>query len=202
MGTIGPIFILGMRLAIRAGTMHAILNRLSPSATEMIRADHTRVMAVFHRYHIDASPRAKRALVNAICLALEVHAQLEEEIFYPALRAADSSLVHEQLEPEHDEMRRHIDALRRMAPTSEQYDAAFMELMRVVIHHVADEETILLTHAESVLGDSLQALGRQMAIRRLRLKAPRMAKSRSVWVLGGALLVGALLGSRSLRRHA
>jgi len=140
--------------------------------------------------------------VNAICLALEVHAQLEEEIFYPALRAADSSLVHEQLEPEHDEMRRHIDALRRMAPTSEQYDAAFMELMRVVIHHVADEETILLTHAESVLGDSLQALGRQMAIRRLRLKAPRMAKSRSVWVLGGALLVGALLGSRSLRRHA
>jgi len=56
MGTTGPIFILGMRLAIRAGTTHAILNRLSPSATEMIRADHTRVMAVFHRYHIDASP--------------------------------------------------------------------------------------------------------------------------------------------------
>jgi hypothetical protein len=77
-----------------------------------------------------------------------------------------------------------------------------MELMRVVIHHVADEETILLTHAESVLGDSLQTLGRQMAIRRLQLKAPRMAKSTSVWVLGGALLVGALLGSRSLRRHA
>jgi hypothetical protein len=111
--------------------------------------------------------------------------------------------VREQLEPEHKEMRRHIAALRAMAPTSEQYDATFMELMRVVIHHVADEETILLTHAESVLGDSLlMTLGRQMAMRRLRLKAPRVAKNKNVWVLGGALLVGALLGSRSLRRHA
>jgi hypothetical protein len=182
--------------------MHAILNRLSPSATEMIRADHTRVMAAFHRYHIDASPHAKRALANAICLALEVHAQLEEEIFYPALRAADNSLVREQLEPEHEEMRRHIGALRAMAPTSEQYDATFMELMRVVIHHVADEETILLTHAESVLGDSLlMTLGRQMAVRKLQLKAPRLAKNRNVWVLGGALLMGALLGRRALRRH-
>ena len=182
--------------------MHAILNRLSPSATEMIRADHTRVLAVFHRYHIDAAPRAKRALANAICLALEVHAQLEEEIFYPALRAADSSLVEEQLEPEHEEMRRLIAALRAMAPTSEQYDATFMELMRVVMHHVADEETILLTHAESVMGERLQTLGRQMAFRRMQLKVPRMAKSRNAWVLGGALLVGALLGGRRLRRHA
>lgn len=180
--------------------MHAILNRLSPSATEMIRADHTRVMAVFHRYHLDASPRAKRALVNAICLALEVHAQLEEEIFYPALRAADSSLVQEQLEPEHEEMRRHIDALRRMAPTSEQYDATFMELMRVVIHHVADEETILLTHAESVLGERLGELGAQMMKRRMELMAPQAgaaAKPGAALALAaGALLAGLWLVRR------
>ncbi len=191
--------------------MHAILNRVSPSASEMIRADHTRVMAVFHRYHIDASPRAKRALASAICTALEVHAQLEEEIFYPALRAADSSFVEEQLEPEHEEMRRLIAALRAMAPTSEQYDATFMELMRVVIHHVADEETILLTHAESVLGDSLQTLGRQMAVRRMQLKAARTpalvgnaartAPGTSVVMTAGALLAGAVLLSR-FRRHA
>jgi hypothetical protein len=77
-----------------------------------------------------------------------------------------------------------------------------MELMRAVIHHVADEETILLTHAESVMGESLPRLGRLMAARRIQLKLPRMAKSRNAWVLGGALLVGAVLGSRSLRRHA
>ena len=182
--------------------MRAILNRISPSASEMIRADHTRVLAVFHRYHIDASPRVKRALVGSICLALEVHAQLEEEIFYPALRAADSSLVDDQLEPEHEEMRRLIGMLRDMEPASEQYDATFMELMRAVIHHVADEETILLTHAESVLGDSMPRLGRQMAVRRMQLKAPMLAKSRNTWLLGGALLAGALLARRVVARHA
>jgi len=182
--------------------MHAILNRVSPLATEMIRADHTRVLAAFHRYHIDASPRAKRALAGAICAALEVHAQIEEEIFYPALRAAQSSLVDEQLEDEHAEMRRLIRMLRAMEPAAEQYDATFMELMRVVIHHVADEETILLTHAESVLGDSLLTLGRQMALRRTQLKGSRFLGSRNAWILGGALLAGALLGSRRIRRQA
>ena len=192
-------------------TMHAIMNRLSPSATDMIRADHTRVLAVFHRYRLDAAARKKRGLVNAVCLALEVHAQVEEEIFYPALRAADSTLVDEQLEPEHEEMRRLIGALRGMEPTSEQYDATFMELMRVVIHHVADEETILLTHAESVLGDSLMTLGRQMAVRRMQLKAARTpalvgnaartAPGTSVVMTAGALLAGAVLLNR-FRRHA
>ena len=195
--------------------MHAIMNRVSPSATDMIRADHTRVLAAFHRYRLDAPPRKKRGIVAAVCLALEVHAQIEEEIFYPALRAADSSLVDEQLVPEHEEMRRLIGALRGMAPRSEdfgeQYDATFMELMRAVMHHVADEETILLTHAESVMGDSLATLGRQMAMRRMALKAQRTpgmvgsaaraAPGTSLVMTAGALLAGAML-IRRFRRHA
>lgn len=191
--------------------MHAIMNRVSPSATDMIRADHTRVLAAFHRYRLDAPPRKKRGIVAAVCLALEVHAQVEEEVFYPALRAADSSLVDEQLVPEHDEMRRLIGALRGMAPESEQYDATFMELMRAVMHHVADEETILLTHAESVLGDSLMTLGRQMMMRRMALKAQRTpgmvgsaaraAPGTSLVMTAGALLAGAML-FRRFRRHA
>lgn len=194
--------------------MHAIMNRVSPSATDMIRADHTRVLAVFHRYRLDAPPRKKQGIVETVCLALEVHAQMEEEIFYPALRAADSSLVDEQLIPEHEEMRRLIASLRGMAPRNgqlgEQYDATFMELVRAVMHHVADEETILLTHAESVMGDSLMTLGRQMAVRRLQLKAARTpamvgnaartAPGTSLVMTAGALLAGAML-FRRFRRH-
>jgi hypothetical protein len=181
----------------------------------MIRADHTRVLAAFHRYRLDAPPRKKQGIVNSICLALEVHAEVEEEVFYPALRAADSSLVDEQLVPEHEEMRRLIASLRAMAPRGgeigEQYDATFMELMRAVMHHVADEETILLTHAESVMGTSLMTLGRQMAVRRMRLKATRTpamvgnaaraAPGTSLVMTAGAVLAGALL-FRRFRRHA
>jgi hypothetical protein len=71
--------------------MPSFAGKLVPTATNMIRMDHTHVMSTFHQYEIDASPRSRQALVNVICLALEIHAQLEEEIFYPALRAMDSA---------------------------------------------------------------------------------------------------------------
>ena len=60
-------------------------------ATGMLRMDHTHVMTTFHQYHADASPKTRRALVKTICLALEVHARLEEEIFYPAMREVAES---------------------------------------------------------------------------------------------------------------
>ena len=75
-----------------------------PSATDLIRADHARVMTAFHRYAADVRPAKKQAIARAISMALQVHARIEEEIFYPAMRAAGSTLL-EDLEPEHQEMR-------------------------------------------------------------------------------------------------
>src|SRR5918998_1343966 len=103
--------------ACKAPAMHALLSKISPSATDTIRADHTRVMASFHRYKLDAAPEMRRALVGSICLALEVHAQIEEEIFYPAMRTADARIL-DKLEPEHQEMRRLIAMLRSLEPTA------------------------------------------------------------------------------------
>ena len=143
--------------------MQRLLRKVGPSATDMIRADHTRVLAVFHRYKADSSPAKKQAIVTMVCTALQVHARMEEDVFYPAMRAAGSTLLDE-LEPEHEEMRSLIATLSGMQPDDPQYDLTFMELMRAVIHHVADEETMLLTHAESVLGERLGELGAQMMV--------------------------------------
>lgn len=154
--------------------MHKALKTFVPTVTNMIRADHTHVLATFHQYEIDTAPGTKRALVNTICLALEVHAQLEEEIFYPAMRAisGDAGVVGKSV-PEHDEMRRLVARLREMQPQDAGYDATVMELMRDVIHHVADEETILLPDAERNLADRLEELGSAMTKRRLELIAPK-----------------------------
>ncbi|HSC62813.1 MAG TPA: hemerythrin domain-containing protein [Caldimonas sp.] len=154
--------------------MHKALKTFVPTVTNMIRADHTHVLATFHQYEIDTSPGTKRALVSTICAGLEIHAQLEEEIFYPAMRevAGDAGVVGKGV-PEHDEMRRLIARLREMEPDDAGYDATVMELMRDVIHHVADEETILLPDAERVLADRLEELGGAMTKRRLELVAPR-----------------------------
>jgi hemerythrin superfamily protein len=188
--------------------MPSIAGKLSPTATNMIRMDHTHTMATFHQYEIDSSPRTKQGLVNTICLALEIHAQLEEEIFYPALRAMDSSNPAIQKSvPEHNEMKRLIAKLRGMRPTEAGYDDTLFELMRDVMHHVADEETILLPEAERLMGDRLGDLGAQMLKRRLELAAPRggeiatnmlrgMPKS-TMMLAAGALMAGTYLMKRN-----
>ena len=187
--------------------MNAIAHTLAPTATDLIRSDHTKVLAAFHRYKPSVSPGKKLALVNTVCLALEVHAQVEEEIFYPAMRAAHPALVEKSV-PEHDEMRSMIAILRGSDPNSDEYDRTFMELMRTVMHHVADEETTLLADAERLLGDELGELGARMMKRKMELMMPRageMARNSArampaapLMLAAGALIAGAFF----LRRRA
>ena len=185
--------------------MLSLISRVGPSATDMIRADHTRVVAAFHRYKTDSAPARKQAIVRMVCTALQVHAKIEEEIFYPAMRQAGSTLL-EDLEPEHQEIRTLIATLSGMEATDAQYDATFMELMRTVIHHAADEETMLLTNAEAVLGERLGQLGSQMMKRRMELMAPQagaMAVQKARAFPGGvAMAAGALLAGMWLLRRA
>jgi hemerythrin superfamily protein len=184
--------------------MNKIVEKVSPSITSMIRMDHTHVLAAFHRYKSDTSAARKQAIVEHICLAVSVHAQLEDEIFYPALRSVlqgDETL--EKSEPEHDEMRGYIAKLRQMSPEESDFDDTFMALMRIVIHHVADEETRLLPAAERLLADQLGSLGAEMTKRRLQLAGPhtgeilssgaRTFPTGTALAIGGAIALGAML---------
>ncbi|MCC8402309.1 hemerythrin domain-containing protein [Paraburkholderia sp. MMS20-SJTN17] len=147
---------------------------MSPSITAMIRLDHMHVLSASHRYHASTPWWRKRAIVNNVCAALEIHAQLEEEIFYPALARAlgdDETLAKSR--PEHDEMRATIEKLRSMGPENAAYDGLFQQLIRNVVHHVADEETILLPDAERVLKHELHSLGAAMTRRRMELLGER-----------------------------
>jgi hemerythrin superfamily protein len=193
--------------------MNALKNSLSPSITNMIRMDHTSVLATFHKYEIDTNTRTKQALVATVCRALEIHAQLEEEIFYPAMRdVAGNEATIDKSVPEHDEMRRLITELRNMQPTDPLYDQTFMELMRNVLHHVADEETVLLPKAERLLADKLGEMGMQMTKRRLQLAAPhagemtynmvRTVPASSMLVAAGALVAGTYIVKRAFARHS
>jgi hemerythrin superfamily protein len=154
------------------------LTKLSPSITDMIRFDHSHVMVTFHQYTTGTKPSVKKALAETICDALEIHATLEEEIFYPVIRKINGSEpVIQKSAPEHNEMRRVIAELRATSPTALSHDQLVMELMRDVIHHVADEETVLLPEAERLLGkDRLSELGVQMTKRRLELVKPKVGK--------------------------
>jgi hypothetical protein len=191
------------------------VTRLTPSITTMIRMDHTHAFALFHRYKADTPDGRKRALLTNACLALEVHAQLEEEIFYPALRRviSDDEVLNKS-GPEHDEMRELIRQLRDQLAAADRVsvvvDDTFLKLMRAVIHHVADEETHLLPLAERLLKDELGELGMKMTRRRVELVKPHMgeiavsaarsfpaaAAAGAVVAALGAVAIGATLLSR------
>lgn len=187
------------------------LKNISPSITDMIRFDHSHVMLTSHQYVVTKKAAVKKALAETICDALEIHATLEEEIFYPALRQLGlGGATLAKSVPEHLEMRNMIARIRESDAASPNYDQLVSGLMRDVIHHVADEETILLPEAERMLGKTrLNELGIQMSKRRLQLLAPKAGKvavnsvigfssSTTAVVLGGvsALLLGRFISKK------
>ena len=186
------------------------MSKLSPSVTDMIRFDHSHVLVTFHQYTTTTRPSVKKALADTICDALEIHATLEEEVFYPVIRRLNpNEPVIQKSEPEHDEMRRMIAELRDTKPTEDRHDALLHELMRDVMHHVADEETVLLPEAERLLDqDRLSELGAAMTRRRLELlkpKAGRLARNTAVGFSGSTTaivvgLAGALVAARLVSR--
>ena len=187
------------------------LSKLSPSITDMIRFDHSHVMVTFHQYTGTARASVKKALANTICDALEIHATLEEEIFYPVMREVNSAEpVLAKSQPEHDDMKALVAELRATRETDMRHDFLLHKLMREVIHHVADEETVLLPEAERLLSKArLEELGAQMTRRRLQLlkpKAGQIAANTAVGFSGSttAIVVGlasALLAAKFVAKR-
>jgi hemerythrin superfamily protein len=186
------------------------LSKLSPTITDMIRFDHSHVMVTFHQYTRDKPASVKKALAETICTAVDIHATLEEEIFYPVMRqlASDEAVIRKSV-PEHDEMRQVIAELRRTDAADPEHDRLVLELMRHVIHHVADEETVLLPQAEAMLDkDRLSEMGAEMTRRRLQLVKPeagKIAKDTIVGFAGSTAAValgvaGALFAVRAFTR--
>ena len=187
------------------------LAKLSPSITDMIRFDHSHVFLTFHQFTQDKKPSVKKGLADAICAALDIHATLEEAIFHPAMRAIDpDDPVLARAPHEHGDMKRLIRELRTLAGDDARHDRVLLALMREVIHHVAEEETVLLPIAEQKLSKNrLSELGAQMSRRRVALLAPQAGKvavntalglsgSTSAWVVGavGAVLALAVASSK------
>lgn len=193
--------------------MNPIVSKLSPTATRMIRMDHGHVLSQFHKLEPDTSDSVRGAVLRSICAALEIHAQLEEELFYPALRSAGIELpALDKSEPEHDEMRRLIERVRSTQTEGGVGNDAINELMNAVMHHVAEEETKVLPAAEKSMGKvRLAELGAQMTARRIELAKPRAgelainlakaAPAKTALATVGVLFAGTMLVNRMRRRR-
>ena len=142
-------------------------------AIALLRADHKAVDALFAEYKKARAPSKKKQLVSKICTALSVHAQVEEEIFYSAVKQAlkDKELVPQAI-VEQATMKDLIAQVEGIEPDGEMFDAKINVLSEYVTHHVKEEHNEMFPKAKTTKLDMLE-LGRRMAERKKALLAER-----------------------------
>ena len=148
--------------------------RAPKGAIDMLAADHKQVKSLFKQFKSlkeEGSEDEKTALVKQICDALTVHATIEEEIFYPAVRAAidDGDLMDEAL-VEHAGAKVLIAQLRDMDPGDELFDAKVTVLGEQIDHHVEEEEGEMFPKAKKAKLD-MEELGEELAERKQEVAA-------------------------------
>ena len=141
-------------------------------AIAMLTADHKKVkklFADFDKLKDAGSDEDKASIVDQICNELKIHTELEEEIFYPAVRKAidDGDLMDEAL-VEHAGAKDLIAQLEDASPEDDLYDAKVTVLGEQIDHHVKEEEGQMFPKAKKAKVDT-EALGATMLKRKITL---------------------------------
>ena len=144
-------------------------------AIALLTADHKTVKGLFKEFEQltkkDDVDEQKAQLVRQICNELTVHAQVEEELFYPAVREAiDDDDLMDEADIEHASAKDLIAQLETLEPGDDHYDARVTVLGEYVDHHVKEEEGEMFDKARKADVDAAE-LGAEIAERKEELKA-------------------------------
>jgi hypothetical protein len=151
------------------------MKKQAPDAIDLLDADHLALHALFQAYRelvrTGADAVQRRALAEEICIELTIHAKLEEELFYPAVREAlrDDDLVDEA-EDQHGGQRDFVAQILLAPPDDELYDARVAVLFDYVERHVRQEREEVFNRVLATRLD-LQSLARIITLRRAELRA-------------------------------
>jgi len=142
-------------------------------AIMLLTADHKRVQKIFKDFEKIKSKgddETKAEMVRTACRELTIHAQLEEEFFYPALRESmkDKDLVDEA-EVEHNSAKQLISELENMQPGDELYEAKFTVLGEYINHHIKEEQKEIFPRAKKAK-INLMELGEEIRHRKADLQ--------------------------------
>jgi hemerythrin-like domain-containing protein len=144
-------------------------------AVSLLSADHAEVKQMFENYRQlveeNADDEQRGELARNICAELGVHAEIEEEIFYPSMRESiDADLILDEAEVEHAAAKDLIEQIEDMDPGDALFDAKVLVLGEYIDHHVQEEETEIFPLAEKS-GLDLDELGAELASRKRELMA-------------------------------
>ena len=165
-------------------------------AIELLKKDHDRVEELFARFRGgngltglvnritgNVSSRQRHAAVAAICRELTVHTRMEEEIFYPAVRAIGDaklgSLIGESLR-EHAKVKEQVATLEKGGHEGDDLDSRVSTLEQDVQHHVSEEEGEMFPRVETLMPmEQRTELGRRLQARKRALTSGAGGKRRA-----------------------
>ena len=135
-----------------------------PNAITMLKSDHATVKRLLRELNETTAPKKREQLAARIERELKTHAQIEEEVFYPAFKAAtekteDVHMFYEASE-EHHIVDMILPALKAANPKSHEFEAKAKVLQDLIEHHVKEEEGEMFPAARRVFSDEqLRELG-------------------------------------------
>lgn len=135
--------------------------------TDLIAQDHRQVHALFIELEL-ADERARQGLLDRLIDELEVHADAEEVVVYPALRRVSRRI--DDAEAAHVHMRALLTAVADLEPTAADFAARLRHLKGAVLNHVAEEEGGVLMDAARLGLEALERLGAEMEERKHELR--------------------------------
>ena len=136
-------------------------------AIAFLKNDHRTVEDLFERFENSRVKTAKEKIAKLVCLELMVHAQIEEEIFYPAVKGVVDEELYTEALVEHDGAKVLIAEILEGSPDDEFYDAKVKVLSEMIKHHVKEEEQRDGLFAQARKGDvDLDAMGAALAARK------------------------------------
>jgi hemerythrin superfamily protein len=156
-----------------AAKKSASVSRSQPLALELLINDHRAVDALFKQYEADkdGDEDTKRAIAENICSELTVHAQVEEELFYPWLRENlddDDVEMVEEAQVEHASAKDLIAQIESADAIDAAYDARVKVLGEYIKHHVKEEEEEIFPVVRD-MREELDELGQEMVARKAEL---------------------------------
>jgi hypothetical protein len=139
-------------------------------AIAILKKDHDAVKGLFDDFERAHTPAAKEKIIGQAVTALKIHAVLEEEIFYPAVRARVGGKVMNEADEEHHVAKVLIAELDNSTKENDHRDAKFTVLSESVRHHIKEEENEMLPKAKELEID-FEVLGQRMLDRKRELLA-------------------------------
>jgi len=138
-------------------------------AISIILRDHDTVKDLFEKFEKAESAAEKEKVINRALTELKIHAVIEEEIFYPAVRKHVGKDIMNEADEEHHVARVLIAELHAGGGGNDHRDAKFKTLAESVRHHIKEEESEMLPKAKGLAID-FEALGGQILDRKEELR--------------------------------